>query len=227
MARRAGGRKRKAQCGHYVPWHPGNVTYMCKECRGQRDSRTCGRDGCGNSLAGRPASAMYCSIRCGMAARGEPVYLDPPSPKVCALPECTVEFVPVHSRQRCCCENHGKILCNRVLRAEGRMAPHDPEKRRRNLRRKTQRRRAIVQGVAAETVDRDVVGERDQWRCGICRKKVDRSLPWPHPKSASLDHIVPISEHGPHTYANCRIAHLDCNMRRSNKGGNEQLALIG
>jgi 5-methylcytosine-specific restriction endonuclease McrA len=95
------------------------------------------------------------------------------------------------------------------------------------LRIKTQKRRAATRGVHVEHVDRDVVGDRDGWRCGICRRKVNRSLAYPHPRSPSLDHIIPISQHGPHTYANCRIAHLNCNEARSNRGGNEQLALIG
>lgn len=72
-----------------------------------------------------------------------------------------------------------------------------------------------------------MVGDRDGWKCGICRRKVDRTLPYPDPRSPSLDHIIPLSERGPHTYANCRITHLGCNTARSNRGGNEQLALVG
>jgi 5-methylcytosine-specific restriction endonuclease McrA len=78
-------------------------------------------------------------------------------------------------------------------------------------------------------IDRDAVGDRDGWRCGICHRRVDRTKVYPHPRSPSLDHIIPQSypENGPHTWANVRIAHLDCNVARSNLGGNEQLALFG
>lgn len=102
-----------------------------------------------------------------------------------------------------------------------------PETRRKKLRIKTQRRRALMKDPDAEKIDRDVVGERDGWRCGICRKRVNNSIPWPKPLSPSLDHIVPLSQGGQHTYANSRISHLGCNMQRSNQGGDEQLALIG
>jgi 5-methylcytosine-specific restriction endonuclease McrA len=102
----------------------------------------------------------------------------------------------------------------------------DPAKRRARLRIKTQLRRARMRDVEAESVDRDKVGERDGWKCGICRRKVDRSLAYPHPRSASLDHVVPLSQNGPHTYANVRISHLTCNLARSNRGGGEQLALV-
>lgn len=88
-------------------------------------------------------------------------------------------------------------------------------------------RRALRKREDAEPVDRDKVGDRDRWVCGICGGKVDRTLAYPDPRSASLDHIEPISQDGAHTYANSRIAHLDCNVRRSNRGGAEQLALIG
>ena len=105
--------------------------------------------------------------------------------------------------------------------------PGDPEVRRRHLRAKSARRRAAKRDPAAELVHTDVVGDRDGWRCGICRRRVDRALPYPAPRSKSLDHVVPLSEGGRHTYANCRLAHLECNLTRGNKGGGEQLALIG
>lgn len=94
------------------------------------------------------------------------------------------------------------------------------------------RRRARHYGVQYEPVDPLTVFERDRWRCGICKRHVDSSLKYPHPKSASLDHIIPMSwriwEHG-HTYVNTRCSHLECNVRRGNRMNSqgEQLALVG
>lgn len=90
-----------------------------------------------------------------------------------------------------------------------------------------QRRRAAKRGAAVEKFIPVEIFERDRWKCGICRKKVRTDLAYPHPKSASLDHVVPLSEGGEHTRANSRCAHLDCNVQRSNRGGNEQLSLVG
>lgn len=90
-----------------------------------------------------------------------------------------------------------------------------------------QRRRAAKRGAAAEKFTPAEIFERDRWRCGICAKKVRADLAYPHPKSASLDHIVPLSEGGDHSRANSRCAHWDCNVRRNNRGGNEQLSLVG
>jgi 5-methylcytosine-specific restriction endonuclease McrA len=69
--------------------------------------------------------------------------------------------------------------------------------------------------------------ERDRWRCGICGKRIGKSYKYPHPRSKSIDHIVPLSQGGSDTAANKRAAHLDCNRRRMNRGGGEQLAMIG
>jgi 5-methylcytosine-specific restriction endonuclease McrA len=68
-------------------------------------------------------------------------------------------------------------------------------------------RRARILGVTAERVDRLAVFERDGWVCRLCQKPVLRC-------EASLDHIVPISRGGEHSYANVQLAHLECNRRK-------------
>ena len=51
-------------------------------------------------------------------------------------------------------------------------------------------------------------------RCGICRELIDLALKYPHPKSFSIDHIVPRSQNGGHSFSNLQPAHLDCNAKR-------------
>jgi hypothetical protein len=89
------------------------------------------------------------------------------------------------------------------------------------------RKRARHYGVEYESVDARRVYARDKWRCGLCREKVDKSLKYPHPMSASLDHVVPMSKGGGHTYANSQCAHWKCNVDKGNRGHGEQLALVG
>lgn len=104
----------------------------------------------------------------------------------------------------------------------------DPDVRRANLRRKTQKRRAQLAGdLDAQAIDRDDIGERDGWRCGLCRRSVDRSLAYPDPKSASLDHIVPLSLGGLHVLTNVQIAHLECNVAKNNRAADVQPLLVG
>lgn len=90
-----------------------------------------------------------------------------------------------------------------------------------------QRRRAAKRGATTEKFTPLEIFERDGWRCGICGRKVGRDLAYPHPKSASLDHVEPLSRGGEHSRANARLAHLDCNVQRGNRGCDEQLLLIG
>lgn len=87
------------------------------------------------------------------------------------------------------------------------------------------KRPGVQVGVAEVFAHREIF-ERDAWRCGVCTKSINPELTYPHPSSASLDHVVPLSEGGQHTRANTRATHLRCNLSRGARGGNEQLALV-
>jgi len=67
---------------------------------------------------------------------------------------------------------------------------------------------------------------RDKWICQICHRKVEQRLKYPHPKSASLDHIIPIASGGAHTRQNVQLAHLDCNVK-AGVGGVKQVRMFG
>jgi hypothetical protein len=61
---------------------------------------------------------------------------------------------------------------------------------------------------------RRLIFERDGWRCGLCRAVIDPALRWPHPGSASIDHIDPSGAHEP---ANWQASHLACNVQAGAK----------
>jgi hypothetical protein len=84
------------------------------------------------------------------------------------------------------------------------------------------RRMLIQQADQGERFAPADVYERDHWTCGLCRLPVDPGLAWPHPMSASVDHILPLSRGGSHTLANVQCAHLGCN---SSKGDQVDFAL--
>lgn len=90
------------------------------------------------------------------------------------------------------------------------------------------RRRGRLAKAFVEDVDKGAVAQRDKWKCQLCRRKVDGSLPWPHPMSWSLDHVVPITQGGEHSYANIQLTHLICNLQKhATIRAPQQLALIG
>jgi 5-methylcytosine-specific restriction endonuclease McrA len=143
----------------------------------------------------------------------------------CALPDCSATFTPKEAKQRCCCERHGKTLYNRESRADGRQANQAWSDRRRD---NYHRRKALKKGSSSgDRVDLGKIAARDHWVCQLCKRKVDRMLFWPHPKSPSIDHVIPLTKGGMHEPANVQLAHLVCNTAKGNRGGGEQLALIG
>lgn len=79
------------------------------------------------------------------------------------------------------------------------------------------RRRALKVGAECEYVQPAEVYVRDGWICGLCYAPVDPLTTYPDPQSASLDHVVPLSKGGPHTYANTQLAHLSCNVAKGNR----------
>lgn len=80
------------------------------------------------------------------------------------------------------------------------------------------RRRVRMRGGTVGRVDRREIFKRDGWRCHICGKKVDPSLSYPHPQSASLDHLVPVASGGSHEAKNVALAHWLCNSKRREVG---------
>lgn len=58
----------------------------------------------------------------------------------------------------------------------------------------------------------------EQHICGICGRPVNKSLKFPDPLSATVDHIIPFDRGGhPSAYENLQLAHLCCNRQKSNK----------
>ena len=54
--------------------------------------------------------------------------------------------------------------------------------------------------------------------CAICGQPVDFKLKFPHPMSATVDHIIPVSKGGhPSDIDNLQLAHLKCNRAKSDK----------
>lgn len=54
--------------------------------------------------------------------------------------------------------------------------------------------------------------------CGICGQPVDKTYKYPHPLSATIDHIIPIDKGGhPSDVSNLQLAHRWCNRQKSDK----------
>lgn len=87
------------------------------------------------------------------------------------------------------------------------------------------RRRARKRGAYRADVYRKKVFEADGYRCHLCGKKTNPRKQAPHPKSPTVDHLVPLAAGGTHEPSNCRTACFLCNAVKGNRGGGEQFAL--
>jgi len=85
------------------------------------------------------------------------------------------------------------------------------------------RRLRITVGGEEQLVTRVAIYERDNWVCQLCMKPIDRTLRYPEPMSASLDHIVPLSKGGENSAENFQASHLVCNISVGNRKAQTQL----
>lgn len=195
-AKRWGNRAtRNCGCGHVVPYYAGRYLNKCDDCVGL----VCKADGCHASV---PRDRKWCA-----SCKAELRRL---APKDNFAAECSDPNCARPVRARGVCDMHYK----RIMRAEGRMKASPWDERRRMH---DQARRARKMAAFVEVVSVEVVAERDGYQCGICAGSVDMQLPHPDPLSRSLDHVIPLSRGGKHSYLNTQLAHLRCNVSKGAK----------
>lgn len=67
-----------------------------------------------------------------------------------------------------------------------------------------------------DKIDKVVLFASYDWICYLCKEKIDKRLLCPDPMAASIDHVVPLSRGGTHTWDNVMPAHAICNFMKSN-----------
>lgn len=167
---------------------------------------------CAEIFVGR-SNATFCSSACRAeharrsslstyhAKQAQIIAIRPP--KTC--PECNKEFTPQHGGREFCSPKCAKRSNKRVRKALERSA----------------------RGAAVERVNPFDVFRRDAWRCQLCGvKTLSKQRGTIHPRAPELDHIVPLSRGGAHTYRNTQCACRACNQKKSNGAGG-QLRLFG
>lgn len=132
----------------------------------------------------------YCSASCRQSAFLIKKY--PPTLHTC--PECGNDF-----------EGHkSAIYCQRSCA-------------KRAIKRENRHRKRAGSQAGESVITIDKLGSRDGWKCGICEKGINKDSPRIYPLGASIDHIIPLSKGGNHSWSNVQIAHIGCNTKKSNK----------
>ena len=205
-----------------------DASSLCLDCRRRGKSARITCSTCGVGFAGSKQQS-YCSRRCKMEGqRIDRRY-------ICEW--CAKPFVPKTKHRRFCSPRcRSLIIRDRIrkslaarrsfrkiisFRSKIRFCPicgwpflakgakktcgaHDVRQIRMNV-------------VEREQFSRQDIFVRDHWICGICETSVFRNKKAPHPKSPSLDHIIPLARGGTHTKANVQCACLGCNIRKGTK----------
>jgi hypothetical protein len=192
----------------FRPKHGKYTTFCSRDCSfafkaGHKKPRFCTVyfpicSHCGGIFTARKYTDRFCSAEC----RPKPIYIPKPIRTIaCVSCGCAMKTLPGRGSTRLYCDPCAEIAKRDTRNAAKRL-------------RKARRKDAFV-----ERVIRQRIYERDRWKCGICKRKVDPSLEVPHPLSKTIDHIIPLSKGGTHEPRNVQLAHFICNSKRSNKGG--------
>ena len=156
-------------------------------------------------------NCRYCSVKCNQAVRFPPVYA------ICQYCGLKYRIKPVHKDTNRFCSHKCKgqwVKANRSgvnspkwkggnTASFARYNKKNPHKR----CELSSKRRALIRQAPYEKVERTEIIERDDAICYICGKHLT-------PKEIELDHIIPLSKHGPHSATNLAVCCRPCNTRK-------------
>lgn len=165
---------------------------------------------CGDPFSSKRERA-HCSNKCEHAARyaANPVSVAPSS-RICTV--CQKAFSP-----------------SEAASMQSRICSPDCVEQAANTHRRVNRlaRKAKQRAVTVEPVDPIKVFQRDGWRCRLCGVKTPQAKRGSYTDDApELDHIIPLSKGGDHSYRNTQCACRRCNGSKSDRPMGQML-LIG
>lgn len=149
---------------------------------------------CRREFMPRKKHSSFCDRGCVNAARTK---LQPQRCK-----QCGKAFKPRDARQS---------LCDRACADKARRVATPSRDR-------STAARARKFNVPHEAINPLKVFERDNWRCQICMVRTPLRLRGTRdPRAPELDHRIPMSKGGGHTWSNVQCACRKCNRKKSNK----------
>ena len=176
---------------------------------GLEPDRKCCVEGCAGGV--RSPRAKYCEMHYARQRRGRQLI------RTCVVchAECQGKSPSGMDRRVCSDECEAERLKTRLRATYSRvMATSEGRDR---LRQNYSRRRALKLSAFVEDVRWSEVMERGKWVCHLCGDNIPKDAKYPNPKFGTVDHVLPLSMGGQHSYANCKPAHLTCNCRKGAK----------
>lgn len=86
-------------------------------------------------------------------------------------------------------------------------------KNRKRIQYYSPKRRAVY--AQGDPIDALALFDKCNWTCGLCGKSIDKNRRVPDWRAATIEHIIPISKGGTHTWNNVTAAHYRCNLMKS------------
>ncbi|WP_374001136.1 HNH endonuclease [Massilia sp. CFBP 13647] len=194
----------KCRCDWAVAKRPAATSPSAKECQV-----------CAASFVPTRSSRERCSRACDLAharvkALEAALEKHRAEARQIACEECQCEFCPLYGLG-------STTLC----------APCAEQRSRAQKRANRLKRKAVQRGATAEPVDPFKVFDRDGWRCKLCGVRTPKEKRGTYDDRApELDHIIPLSVGGEHSYRNTQCACRKCNAEKSDRPLG-QLLLIG
>lgn len=149
---------------------------------------------CGKMFFSNNGQVKFCSDECKQQWKDEhakpiPIYYH-------ECQQCGKKFVTARNAQKFC-----SIECQRKA--------YD---KKHEIRRRTRKR---VNGNADYTISLAKLYKRDHGICAICGKLVNMDTDTNSDDYGSIDHIIPLSKGGTHTWGNVQLTHRICNSVKS------------
>ena len=196
-------------CDNDIVYH----SRYCQECLDKNEAKKqsckvyfikC--SGCGKLFVTKISYKKYCSDDCERESQ-----LVRPIKRICAV--CGKPYRVRRGRNF---DKTCSVKCRKILIADVQ----------RNAR---HRRRIRKLDAFVEHVSIIKLYKRDRHRCQLCGRKLNLKRQVPHPLAATVDHIIPLSVGGEHSYRNTQLVCFKCNSLKGNRKvvGGEQLRLFG
>ena len=101
--------------------------------------------------------------------------------------------------------------------------------RRSSKRNSKHKRKTRIKECYVEPVSKFELFKRYGGKCAICGRKLNLDRLVPHPLAVTIDHIIPISMGGEHSYKNTQLACFKCNYSKGDglTTNGEQLKMFG